>query len=432
MGKLTVKQINAAQPQAKDVYLRDGDGLELRIYPSGKRTWQFRYLHGEKRMVIVLGSHEHLSLKDARIRTQNARKLLDQGIDPKAHAQEAERARLAKLEAERIERESRRLFRPTVERWIELEISRRKGDATKEMMRSFTKDIFPALGERELGNIKRGDLMDVLDTIKARGSNVQANRTLSSLKQFFNWCVMREYIEANPLALVKKTKVGGQEKERKRVLSDSEMQELRDKLPNAGMERSTELAIWIMLSTASRKGEIIQARREHIDLNAGTWMIPASNAKNDNLHTVNLSSFARRHFEELRSIHHWSDWVMPSPKKKGHHVNKKNITKQVGDRQTDIPLSRRSKAVDALILSGGTWTPHDLRRTASTVMRSLGTSSDVIERCLNHTEQNKLVKVYQQADLSDEMRTAWLRLGERLDEVLNGTERKVLSFKRVA
>ena len=65
-------------------------------------------------------------------------------------------------------------------------------------------------------------------------------------------------------------------------------------------------------------------------------------------------------------------------------------------------------------------------------MRSLGTSSDVIERCLNHTEQNKLVKVYQQADLSDEMRTAWLRLGERLDEVLNGTERKVLPFKRVA
>ena len=357
---------------------------------------------------------------------------MDQGIDPKAHAQEAERARLAKLEAERIERESRRLFRPTVERWIELEISRRKGDATKEMMRSFTKDIFPALGERELGNIKRGDLMDVLDTIKARGSNVQANRTLSSLKQFFNWCVMREYIEANPLALVKKTKVGGQEKERKRVLSDSEMQELRDKLPNAGMERSTELAIWIMLSTASRVGEIIQARWEHIDLNAGTWMIPASNAKNDNLHTVNLSSFARRHFEELRSIHHWSDWVMPSTKKKGHHVCLKSISKQVKDRQTDIPLSRRSKAVDALILSGGTWTPHDLRRTASTVMRSLGTSSDVIERCLNHTEQNKLVKVYQQADLSDEMRTAWLRLGERLDEVLNGTERKVLSFKRVA
>ena len=187
-----------------------------------------------------------------------------------------------------------------------------------------------------------------------------------------------------------------------------------------------------MLSTAARVGEVIQARWEHIDFDANTWTVPASNAKNAKAHVVNLSSFARRQFEELRSLHYWSDWVMPSTKKDGHHVCLKSITKQVKDRQTDAPLSGRSKAVSALILSGGTWTPHDLRRTAATMMRNLGTSSDVIEKCLNHTEQSKLVKAYQQADLSGEMRTAWLRLGERLDEVLNGTERKVLPFKRVA
>lgn len=356
MGVLTVKEINATQPGERDIYLRDGDGLELRIFPSGKRAWQFRYLFGGKRFVLALGNHEHLTLKDARAKTQSARKFLDQGIDPKTHAQEAERTRLAKLEAERIAHESRRLFRPTVERWLELEISQRKG-GEGEMLRSFNKDIFPILANRELGSVKRGDLMDVLDTILARGSNVQANRTLTALKQFFNWCVMRDWVDSNPLAMVKKAKVGGIEKERKRVLSESEIRELRDKLPNANMERSTELALWILLSTSTRVGEVIQARWEHIDLDAGTWIIPGKNSKNDDAIIISLSSFASRHLEELRRLHHWSDWVMPSVIKTNHHVGLKSITKQVKDRQTEAALSGRSKAVSALILSGGTVIP---------------------------------------------------------------------------
>ncbi|MDD2894239.1 MAG: tyrosine-type recombinase/integrase [Halothiobacillaceae bacterium] len=415
---ITVKELEAIKPGDKEIVVDVGEGLRLRIYPSGKRAWVLRYQLNGNRQVMALGSYEFMSLKAARRSANEARKLIDQGIDPKAHAQETERARIVKIEAERLAHESRRLFKPTAERWMELEISQRKQGAS-EMLRSFTKDVFPFIGEREIGSIKRQELIELLDIIKARGSSVQANRTLTAIKQLFNWCVLREYLDSNPLAMVKKSKIGGAEKERERTLSESEIRELCDKLPDAGLGRATELSLWILLSTAARVGEIIQARWSEVDLDNGVWTIPARTAKNGKAIPITLSNFALRHFKELREIHHWNDWDMPSTKKDGYHVCEKSITRQVKDRQTDAPFSGRSKAVSALILSGGNWTPHDLRRTAATMMRGLGTSSDVIEKCLNHTEQNKLIKTYQQADLSGEMRTAWIRLGEKLSEVLN-------------
>ena len=65
-------------------------------------------------------------------------------------------------------------------------------------------------------------------------------------------------------------------------------------------------------------------------------------------------------------------------------------------------------------------------------MGELGMSGDVIEKCLNHVEASKLKRTYQRHELKAERIEAWRRLGERLDEVLHGTERKILPFKRVA
>lgn len=52
----------------------------------------------------------------------------------------------------------------------------------------------------------------------------------------------------------------------------------------------------------------------------------------------------------------------------------------------------------ALFLSGGDWTPHDLRRTGATLLQSLGVTLEIIERVLNHTEPNKLRLTYQRYD----------------------------------
>ena len=96
------------------------------------------------------------------------------------------------------------------------------------------------------------------------------------------------------------------------------------------------------------------------------------------------------------------------------HVYLKSITKQIGDRQSINILSNRSKNNKSLILSGGKWTPHDLRRTAATMMGDLEVNSDVIEKCLNHTEENKMKRTYQKQKLEDQKLNAWRLLGDKM------------------
>ena len=62
--------------------------------------------------------------------------------------------------------------------------------------------------------------------------------------------------------------------DRERVLSEAEIKTLWQALPAAKMGKRNELAIWIQLATGCRIGELMQARKEHINLVKGTWRIP--------------------------------------------------------------------------------------------------------------------------------------------------------------
>lgn len=107
------------------------------------------------------------------------------------------------------------------------------------------------------------------------------------------------------------------------------------------------------------------------------------------------------------------------------------MTKQIGDRQLADdrkPMSGRSKYCRTLKLSDGKWTPHDLRRTGATIMGNLGIRPDVIEKCLNHIEQNKMKKTYQHQGLIGEQQQAWKLLGERLDILTSSKQENILTF----
>lgn len=426
MGNLTAKAVQAAKSGAKDVYLRDGEGLELRVTPKGAKIWQLRYQLDKKRRVISLGSAAHVTLKEARSKADGCHKLIDSGIDPVEHQRQQEIEREEAERQARIEREARRTFGDLLEHWAELELLQRKTGA--ESMRALRKDALPALAEREIATVTRADVLECVDRIMKRGSTRMATRTLSDVKQFLTWCELREYIERNPLDGISKTAVTGKAIERDRIMEDGEILELRDKLPEAGFTRATGLALWISLATACRIGEVIAARWEHVDLDAGTWRLPET--KNNRAHRVYLSDFARRQFAELRELTAWSDWVLPATRKADTHVCPKSITRQVRDRQRDQPLRNRSSATASLVLSGGTWTPHDLRRSCASGMARLGILPDVIERCLNHIEQNRVKRIYQRHDYANEQAEAWRRWGDHLDRLLSGKEAKVIPLRR--
>jgi integrase len=106
------------------------------------------------------------------------------------------------------------------------------------------------------------------------------------------------------------------------------------------------------------------------------------------------------------------------PSSETRPIDPKSITKQIGDRQLEHADRKahasRTKAAHSLELPGGRWTPHDLRRTAATIMGELGVAPHVIDRCLNHREQNRITRTYQRQEMRQEQAEAWRLLGERL------------------
>jgi integrase len=292
-------------------------------------------------------------------------------------------------------------------------------DQGKEAQRMMQKDVLPFIGQLRIQDVRKGHVTEITDRLLQRGVNRMAKVVLSLIRQMFRFAVSRDLLESDPTAAISKKTVGGANVERDRVLDEREIRELALKLSKAGLEETTTLATWIVLSTCCRIGELLKARWSHFDLQAGTWLIPPENSKNGREHVIALSSFVLTHLRRLYAVTGAGIWCFPASRKEGC-VCPKTITKQITDRQRSAPGHKnRTKDIGALSLSRGLWKPHDLRRTGATLMTALGVLPEVAERCLNHMEENKIKRIYQRYGYEAEMRQAWEKLGERL-ELLTG------------
>ena len=194
------------------------------------------------------------------------------------------------------------------------------------------------------------------------------------------------------------------------------------------VQAETQLALWICLSTCCRIGELLMTEWQHVDRNAATWFIPKDNVKGargkqqDQL--VFLSDFALEQFQALHRLSGDTAWCFPA-RDAENHVCVKSVSKQIGDRQLRFKnrkdLSNRRNDNSLVLASGanGEWTPHDLRRTAATMMQALGVSPDVIDRCQNHVLAGSRVRRhYLKHEYNDEKREAWRLLGAEIERIL--------------
>jgi integrase len=282
----------------------------------------------------------------------------------------------------------------------------------------FNKDVLPIIGDLFVEDVRKVHITQVTDPLLVRGVVHLARNILKLMRQMFRFAVDRGIIEFDPTASLGITKTTTKPTERDRILSDIEIRALARQLPNANLLKSTECAVWIAVSTLCRIGELSKAKFSNIDFELGAWVIPKENSKNGKAHTIYLSDFALEHFKTLERVASNNTWCFPN-RDGSSHVCEKSITKQVGGRQSENILSNRSKDNQALVLTGGKWTPHDLRRTGATIMGNLGIAPDVIEKCLNHTEENKVKRVYQRQKLEMEQAEAWQVLGNRLNLLAN-------------
>jgi integrase len=418
--------------------LSDTGGLtgKVRLKQSGVVVVGFEYRYRRKHRAEEQSTHRTIgvgiwpdeSLRNIRKRRDAIRVQIEQGQDPldikntmkltsKADLAEAKANAQSRLDAI-AQAQQRMTVSELLNRWEALALTARK-DNGSEIRRMFNKDVIPELGTMAVEDVKKRHIAAMLDKVRERGVGRMVNLMLAQVRQMFRFALSRDWIEADPTATLRKADFGGKDVERDRVLSESEIKELTIKMPNAKLQPQTEAAIWVMLATCCRVGELSQAKWSDLDLEGKRWRIPAANAKNQREHIVALSDFAIRHFKAIKEVQTSAVWLFPASKIDDNgcqsHLDEKAITKQVRDRQRVVPLKGRSKVSDVLLLGGGTWTPHDLRRTGATFMGELGVDGDVIERCLNHIEPNRIKRTYQRQRTEDAKARAWDLLGDRLD-----------------
>jgi integrase len=431
LNKITDLAYRKLKATDKEQVIPDGGGLVVRIRSNadgGAVSFRLAYrIEGKQRWITLKAK----TLSSARDERDEYKAMVKQGIDPGTEQKLiAERKRAAQLaeQAELAKQQALISVKNLFERWTDTDLQKRKDLA--EIRRMFEKDVLPVIGGLVVADVRKGHITEVTDKLKQRGVNHLARNLLKLMRQMFRFAVDRDIIEFDPTASLSVTKTTTKPTERDRVLSEDEIKQLKTKMPDAGFMPSTECAIWIMLSTCCRVGELSKAQWKHVDFEAKTFFIPIENSKNDKAHTIHLSDFALSQFQRLAEVRQSDIWLLPN-RSNTSHVCEKSLTKQIDSRQNPVIHQGRASANTSLMLPGGKWTPHDLRRSGATLMGNLGVHGDVIEKCLNHKEENKLKRVYQHQELKAEQAAAWRVLGDRL-ALLTGNNANVIPFRQEA
>jgi hypothetical protein len=154
---LTHTAIRNAKPGDKARKMFDGGGLYLEVAPSGGKWWRLKYRFDGKEKRLSLGVYPDVSLKDARDRRDEARRLLANGIDPSEH-RKANKAAIVERAANSFEVVAREWFAKHEPNW--------SASHSIRIIRRLERDIFPWMGGKPIANITAPQLLDIIRRIE--------------------------------------------------------------------------------------------------------------------------------------------------------------------------------------------------------------------------------------------------------------------------
>lgn len=380
--KLTARNVDSIKPPATgrtDYWDTDPKGFGLRVSESGRKTWMTMYRVDGVQRRLTLGTYPALSLAGARQKAKDAMQDVSKGVDPSAVKKAGRKAET---------------FKELAAAYLERYAKKRKRSWQKDE-KAIERDLNPAFGNRKANSVTRQDVVRLLERIVERGAPIQANRTHEILRRIFNWAIRagEAEIEVNPAAGIEKP---SKENQREKVLTDGEIRAVWK-----AMEAQTHLmgAMFKMrLITGQRGGEISRMRWPDIDGN--WWTIPGEYSKNGRAHRVPLSLPAMSILDEIRPLTGKQEWVFLSPSLKGPITSIWKATADIRDR------------------SGVGFRPHDLRRTASSLMTGrLGVPRFDVKKILNHVDPD-ITAIYDRHSYDPEKRRALDAWGGLLEKIL--------------
>ncbi len=383
---MTDTAIKQAKPKDKPYRMFDADGLYLEVAPSGGKWWRFKFRFGGKEKRLSVGVYPEVTLKQARERRDEARRLLAEGIDPGEHRKITKTMVASRTEDsfEAVAREWFAKFSPT---WAESHASK--------IIRRLEVDVFPWLGCRPVGEITAMELLTILRRIEDRGALDTAHRAKQNCGQVFRYAVATGRAQNDPSSALRGALPPPKEGHFPTVTDPQAIGELLRAIDGYTGSFVSRAALRLAPLVFVRPGELRKAEWAELDLDTATWTIPGERMKAREKHVVPLSTQAVAILRELYPLTgHVGKYVFP------------------GARSADRPMSENTvlAALRRMGYEVGMMTGHGFRSMASTILNEQGWHRDAIERQLAHAERDSVRAAYNYAEHMPErkkMMQAW-------------------------
>lgn len=370
---LTDSACRTAKGSERPYKLSDSGGLQLWVHTSGSRTWRQAYRFRGKQKNVSLGVYPEMSLAEARSRREDCKRMIRDGLDPAVGIKRPSKSAVA----------ASRQFQNVAKLWFDTVKASWILDHQDRVWKRLSRDAFPLLGDKDIGEITPPDVLAVIRAVEARDALDVARRVRQSISATFKFAIAEGWVRTNPAseldaALKPKPKIVHLSS-----LREKDLPEFFRKLSEYDGHVATHHAILFTIQTMVRTNETRFAKWsefEDLESDKPIWRIPANRMKMKREHIVPL---AAQTVTLVRDLHRYSGTyihVFPAPSKKG--VMSENTMLYALYR-----MGFHSRA-----------TIHGFRTTASTMLNERGWNKDWVEKQLAHDAEDKVRAAYNAAE----------------------------------
>ncbi|MBN3758572.1 integrase arm-type DNA-binding domain-containing protein [Paraburkholderia azotifigens] len=391
---LTDLQIRHARPRDKPYRLTDGAGMYLEVTPSGGKYWRFKYRFAGKEKRLALGVYPTVSAKQARLRRDDARRLLANGIDPglERKIQKASRIERAANSFEAVARE-----------WYARHAPSWASSHSEKIIARLENDVFPWLGARPIAEIRPVELLAVLRRVEARGALDTAHRVHQNCGQVFRYAVATGRAERDPSADLRGALPPARHTHFASMTEPEDVAALLRALDGFKGTFVVQCALKLAPLMFVRPGELRTARWVDIDLDKAQWRYSVTKTRID--HLVPLSRQAVAILRELHWLTGHRQYVFPG----------RDVRKPMSGAAINAALRRMGFDTKTEI------TGHGFRAMARTILHErLRFPSEVIEHQLAHKVPDALGTAYNRTKFIDDRTIMMQRWADYLDELKTG------------
>ena len=375
---LTDISIRQAVPREREFKMGDAGGLYLLVRPSGSKLWRMKYRTGGREQKLSFGAWPSVSLREARIRRDEARVEIGRGGDP------AKRKREERIEAEIALGNT---FAEVATEYIEKCSKEGYAESTLIKARWFLDILSPSIGKTPVAEVSPHELLVALRRIERKGHRESARRARSFASRVFRYAVATLRAEHDPAQPLRGALVAPVVKHYAAITDPRKLGGLLRAIEGFEGSPVTLQALRIAPHVFVRPGELRHADWEEIDFERAVWRIPEGRMKSRRPHSVPLSTQVLGLLEELGQLRGRKGYIFASLNSRGRPMSENTI---------NAAFRRMGYSVDEM-------TAHGLRATASTLLNESGLwSHDAIERALAHQDANAVRGIYHRGQHWDE------------------------------